>query len=104
MRILVIALLALVLASIGLLGGGTILARRRGYQVGGETVVRCRAGHLFTTLWIPGGSVKAVRLGWYRFQYCPVGRHWSLCVPVRDADLSAAERASALAHHDTRVP
>jgi hypothetical protein len=26
--------------------------------------VRCRRGHLFTAIWIPGISFKAVRLGW----------------------------------------
>jgi len=25
----------------------------RGYPLGGQVVVRCREGHLFTTLWIP---------------------------------------------------
>lgn len=38
--------------------------------------VRCSAGHVFTTIWMPLGSLKAVRLGWKRWQYCPVGRHW----------------------------
>ncbi len=84
--------------------GGTIAARRRGYKVGGETVVRCRQGHLFTTIWIPGVSVKAVRLGWTRFQRCPVGRHWTIVVPVREVDLSEEERAAAARQHDLRVP
>jgi hypothetical protein len=35
---------------------GTIVARRRGYMVGTSTIVRCRSGHLFTTIWIPGVS------------------------------------------------
>jgi hypothetical protein len=38
----------------------------RGYRIGGNLVVRCRKGHLFTTIWIPGASVKAVRFGWWR--------------------------------------
>ena len=29
---------------------------------GRNVVVRCRQGHLFTTIWIPGGSLKALRL------------------------------------------
>lgn len=42
----------------------TIAARRRGYSgMGGDTVVRCRRGHLFTTIWVPGASFKSVRLG-----------------------------------------
>jgi hypothetical protein len=41
-----------------------------------DTPVRCSAGHLFTTIWVPLGSLKAVRLGGTRYQYCPVGHHW----------------------------
>src|SRR5512142_2152102 len=43
-------------------------------RVGGRVVVRCRHGHLFTTIWIPGVSAKALRLGLWRFQRCPVAR------------------------------
>jgi hypothetical protein len=82
----------------------TVVLRRRGYSVGGRTVARCRQGHLFTTLWIPGASLKAVRLGWARYQFCPVGRHWSLVVPVKDADLTDEQRAEAAAHRDTSIP
>ena len=76
----------------------------RGYGVGGNVVVRCRQGHLFTTIWIPGASVKALRLGWWRFQRCPVGRHWSLVTPVRRSDLTGRERRFADKHQDIRVP
>ena len=31
-----------------------VVARRRGYLFGVNTVVRCLSGHLFTTLWVPG--------------------------------------------------
>ena len=81
-----------------------MIARRLGYTVGGNTVVRCRRGHLFTTLWIPGVSLKAVRLGWARFQRCPVGAHWTLVTPVREADLTDEERQSARSIHDVRIP
>ena len=84
--------------------GGTVVARRMGYKVGGNTIVRCRDGHLFTTLWIPGASLKALRLGWYRFQRCPVGNHWTLVKPVRDADLTSEEREAAEQIHDVRLP
>lgn len=88
-----------------LIGGATLLARRLGYSgVGGNTVVRCRAGHLFTTIWIPGASFKALRFGLYRLQYCPVGRHWTLVKPVKDSELSEEERLEAAAVHDVRVP
>jgi hypothetical protein len=40
----------------------TLIARRLGYRLGGDVVVRCRQGHLFTTLWIPGVKLKAVDL------------------------------------------
>jgi hypothetical protein len=82
----------------------TIVLRRRGYGVGGNTVVRCRSGHLFTTIWVPGASLKAVRLGWMRFQFCPVGRHWSLVSPVKAMDLTDEERQTASDVHDLRIP
>lgn len=86
------------------LAGGTVIARRFGYKIGGNVVVRCRQGHLFTTLWIPGASVKSIRLGWARLQRCPVGHHWTLVTPVRDADLSIDERLQAATVHDIPVP
>ena len=85
--------------------GFTIVMRRRGYSgFGGNTVVRCRDGHLFTTIWIPGVSVKALRLGLARVQRCPVGEHWTIVKPVKDADLSADEKQFAAEHHDVRIP
>ena len=83
---------------------GTAIARRLGYKVGGNTVVRCRQGHLFTTLWIPGVKLKAIDLGIARIQHCPVGKHWTLVVPVREADLTDDERRFAAEHHDIRIP
>lgn len=87
-----------------LMAVGTVVGRRMGYGFGGNTLVRCRQGHLFTTIWIPGASVKALRLGWWRFQRCPVGKHWSIVTPVRAADLSDAQLRLARVHHDVRVP
>lgn len=80
------------------------MARRRGTLFGANTVVRCRDGHLFTTIWIPGASVKALRLGWWRFQRCPVGGHWSLVTPVTTSELTEQEREFAALHHDLRLP
>ena len=77
---------------------------RRGYGLGGDVVVRCRDGHAFTTLWIPGVSVKSLRLGPWRFQHCPVGHHWSIVTPVRKADLGEEERRVAGGVHDRRIP
>jgi hypothetical protein len=82
----------------------TILATRRGYRFGRSTPVRCRQGHLYTTTWIPGGSLKAIRLGPWRVQWCPIGRHVDLVHPVKDADLTEAKREFATSHHDVMVP
>jgi len=78
--------------------------RLRGYRVGGNVIVRCREGHLFTTIWVPGASLKSLRLGFWRVQRCPVGRHWSIVAPVREADLSEDERRRAHQVKDLRVP
>lgn len=84
---------------------GTIVARRRGYSgLGGNTVVRCRQGHLFTTIWVPGASVKAIRLGWWRLQRCPVGEHWSVVSPVKVTALTDEERQLAAQRRDVRLP
>jgi hypothetical protein len=81
-----------------------VAIRRLGYPFAGNVVVRCRRGHLFTTLWVPGASLKSLRLGWWRFQRCPVGRHWAMVTPVRRADLTPEEQRSAAASTDIRVP
>ena len=78
--------------------------RARGYPMGGNLVVRCRRGHLFTTLWIPGVSFKALRLGWVRFQWCPVGRHWTLVTPLRTAELTAEDERLGRSRHDLNLP
>jgi hypothetical protein len=96
-RAIAVAVAGLVLA--------TLVGRRLGYSgLGGNTVVRCRRGHLFTTIWIPGASLKSIRLGPARFQRCPVGRHWSLVVPVKDGALNDAEKREAAEHRDVRIP
>ena len=79
--------------------------RSRGYGLGGgNVVVRCQRGHVFTTIWIPGGSLKAVRFGPWRFQRCPIGPHWSIVTPVRRVDLTRREQRAANKHHDARIP
>jgi hypothetical protein len=80
------------------------LRRRSGKLLGLRTIVRCRRGHLFTTTWIPGASVKALRLGPWRVQRCPVGKHWSIVRPVGPEELSDAERADARSVRDTLLP
>jgi hypothetical protein len=76
----------------------------RSHRLGGNVVVRCRRGHLFTTIWIPAASVKSLRLGWWRVQYCPVGRHWTVVTPVDDDTLSEDERRLARERHDIQIP
>jgi hypothetical protein len=92
-----------------LLGIASVVAeplamKLRGYPIGGKLIVRCRQGHLFTTFWLPGVSIKAVRLGWWRYQRCPVGGHWSLITPVRPTELTAAEREEARTRSDIPLP
>jgi hypothetical protein len=76
----------------------------RGYHLGGNVVVRCREGHLFTTIWIPGASVKSLRLGPWRVQRCPVGHHWSIVTPSRRSDLNQEQLRSAVELKDIRIP
>ena len=81
-----------------------IAIRLRGGRVGRDVVVRCKKGHLFTTIWIPGASLKSVRLGWWRLQRCPVGHHWSMVTPVNEADLTEEDKRIASEIKDTRIP
>jgi hypothetical protein len=84
---------------------GAAAGRKRSYSgMSGETIVRCSRGHLFTTLWIVGSSVKAVRLGSKRYQRCPVCEKWRIVVPVLDDELTDEDRRVAAAHHDTKLP
>jgi hypothetical protein len=88
----------------GAIAAMTLAGRVAGYKFGLNTPVRCREGHLFTTIWIPGVNLKALDFGIGRVQRCPVGQHWTVVRPVRDADLSARDRTRARARHDVRLP
>jgi hypothetical protein len=92
---------AIVLGVVVVIG---ILVRRRGDAAGGEVVVRCRDGHLFTTIWLPGISFKAIRLGPIRLQHCPVAGHWTSVTPIPDDQLTDAERRMASRFHDSNIP
>ncbi len=82
----------------------TRISRSRGYLgVGGRAIVRCKQGHLFSTIWVPGASLKAIRLGFYRLQFCPVGRHWTLVRLVKDTDLTDSERVMAENNKDSSI-
>jgi hypothetical protein len=90
MKSFLVILVAVVVLGIIILN---VVMRRKGYSIPGKTIVRCSKGHLFTTTWIEGGSLKAVRLGPYtRYQHCPIGKHWSIIHPVKDQNLTAEER------------
>jgi len=100
-----------VVVAIVVVVGGLIVAessamRRRGTATAGtrDVVVRCAQGHLFTTIWIPGVSLKAMRWGARRYQWCPVGRHWSVVSAQVLSGLSDAQRDEAARVHDLRVP
>src|SRR3984893_15846343 len=93
---------ALIIA--GAVAGATLIGRRLGYNLGTNTIVRCRQGHLFTTIWIPGVKLKELDLVIARIQRCPVGHHWSLVVRVRASTLTEENREFARAHHDIPVP
>src|ERR1043166_5648749 len=72
--------------------------RIRGYPMGTDVLVRCRRGHLFSTIWLPGVSFKSLRLIWWRGQRCPVGGHWTLVTPVRRGEVTEAEARAAREH------
>jgi hypothetical protein len=92
------------LVVVALVVGVTLRARSRGYNLGSTVVVRCREGHLFTTIWVPFVSVKAIRLGAVRWQRCPVGNHWTFVIPVKDSDLTEEERVIAAHYRDSPIP
>ena len=78
--------------------------RLRGYPIGTDVIVRCRRGHLFSTIWLPGISMKSLRLIWWRVQRCPVCAHWTLVTPVRPSELSEDAKQTAHARKDVRLP
>jgi hypothetical protein len=82
----------------------TVALWMRSGRLGGNVIVRCRQGHLFTTIWIPAASLKSLRLGWWRVQHRPVGHHWTIVTPVKEDDVSDTERRTARERHDIRIP
>ncbi len=68
-----------------------------------EKIVRCDAGHLFRTVWVPFASFKALRWFGRRFQRCPVGRRWSWARRVEPSSLSADEFKEAYARRDSGI-
>jgi hypothetical protein len=51
--------------------------------------------------------MRDVELGTYpawRFQRCPVGKHWSIVTPVKESELTEGEKRTAHKHKDVRLP
>jgi hypothetical protein len=69
-----------------------------------ERIARCSQGHLFQTTWVPLASFKAIRLGPWRFQRCPVGNHLTLAKLVDKSTLTPYELEQARLYHDVRIP
>jgi len=68
--------------------GGLVYLQRSGIRRDGiEITVRCRAGHVFRTSWPSFVAAKAARMGGWRLQYCPIGRHWTFVRPTDPRDL-----------------
>ncbi len=66
-----------------------------------EKIVRCGSGHLYGTAWVPFASFKAIRWFGRRYQWYPVGRHWSWVERVEPSSLSADEFKEAYARRDS---
>ena len=83
---------------------GTIIARRRGY--GGWAAAPWFAVARVTSTRRSGFRELLVllRLGWWRLQWCPVGRHWSLVAPVKDSELTEEDRLLAEQYRDAQLP
>jgi hypothetical protein len=81
---------------------------RPGISVGGFSagvvIVRCARGGLFEDLWIPMASLKAIRLGPFRIQRCPVHNRVEIVQQVDPATLTDAELAQAARYPAGRIP
>ncbi len=69
-----------------------------------RTIVRCDSGGLYSTIWIPLISFKAIRFGSARFQRCPVHRRWERATLVDATALTDEERRAAESIVDVGIP
>jgi hypothetical protein len=69
-----------------------------------RTIVRCSGGALYSTIWVPLGSLKAIRLGGTRIQRCPVHHKWERTWKVDPSTLTPDERAAAAQIRDVGIP
>jgi hypothetical protein len=67
-------------------------------------IVRCSQGHVYSSIWIPWASLKAVRLGRRRLQWGPVGGHFAMTQRVDPETLAADDRAAAESVRDAPLP
>jgi hypothetical protein len=100
----ILPIVIVIIAALVAFAAGAVLAKRKGYLRPGEVVVRCRQGHVFTTVWAAKASRRQLDLGWARVQRCPVGGHWTVVVPVDDSHLAPEDKKLAAQHRDSAVP
>ena len=81
-----------------------VYVSNKGKTRGHDVIVRCSVGHLYTTIWIPAMSLKAVRWVNKRYQRCPVGKHWAWTERVNKSDLNPEIAAEAGKFRDLRIP
>jgi hypothetical protein len=89
---------------VGAFAGFITVMKKRGFKFGRDVIVQCGAGHYYTTIWVPGVSLKAVRWGAIRFQRCPVGKHWASARLVNPKEVTPEISEIAAQHHDVRIP
>jgi hypothetical protein len=86
------------------IGFKVVWRRRSPSGRAGRVVVRCREGHLFTTVWVPFVSFKSIRFGAWRWQRCPVADHWTFVAVVPGDQLTDPERRLAEQFSDGPIP
>lgn len=69
-----------------------------------RTIVRCDSGALYSTIWLPLISFKAVRFGSARLQRCPVHRRWERATQIDVTALTDDERRRAVSTVDVGIP
>ncbi|KAH8660154.1 hypothetical protein BX600DRAFT_54557 [Xylariales sp. PMI_506] len=84
-------------------GGGEIASADAPSHHKYDQIVRCGDGHLYTTIWVPMVSFKALRFGSQRYQWCPVGHHFSLIGKAQIGELTMEEMEEASRIHDISI-